>query len=68
MERERGKTDLITGAGAGRGREIEVRFSKMGMVCALVGRREDALQRTAEIILAENGKSFVCACDITNLA
>lgn len=67
MEKFRGKTALITGAGSGIGREIAVRFSKMGIVCALVGRREDALQRTAEMIGAENGKSFVFACDITNM-
>lgn len=65
MERFKGKTALVTGAGSGIGREIAVRLSEWGIMCVLIGRREENLNCTAEMIHRNHGECLVYACDIT---
>jgi len=55
------KTALITGAGSGIGRATAVAFVKAGWDVALVGRRREALEATAQV--AGGGRVF--ACDVT---
>jgi NAD(P)-dependent dehydrogenase (short-subunit alcohol dehydrogenase family) len=55
---------IVTGAGSGIGRATAVRLGQQGVSVALVGRRRDALEQTAESIPS----SLVIAADITQEA
>ena len=56
---------IVTGAGSGIGRAIAVRLARSGYRCALVGRRPDPLQRTAEILAEVGGSALTISADIT---
>src|SRR3954452_15280550 len=43
------KTAVVTGAGSGVGREVALALLKEGYAVALVGRRREQLQQTAEL-------------------
>lgn len=59
------KRVLITGAGSGIGRALAIEAHRRGMVVALCGRREAALQETLEI-LGQEGQHLVIPADITS--
>ena len=61
-----GSRALVTGSGSGIGRQIALGFAEAGADLILVGRRLDALERTAALIKSEHKKDAVLiAADIT---
>jgi short-subunit dehydrogenase len=64
MPREQ-KCVLITGAGSGIGRALAIEAAQRGMVVALCGRRETALEGTAAL-LDRGSQHLVVPADITN--
>ncbi|MFG6079752.1 SDR family oxidoreductase [Paracoccus litorisediminis] len=58
------KNILITGGGSGVGRATARRFLIEGWQVGLIGRREDALQETAE----DNPNALILPCDVTDEA
>ncbi len=58
------QTILITGAGSGFGRAPAVRFARAGWDVALVGRRREALEETAQL----SGSGRVLPADLTKAA
>jgi short-subunit dehydrogenase len=59
------KCVLITGAGSGIGRALSVEAAQRGMVVALCGRRETALEAT-NALLGPGSKHLIIPADITN--
>ncbi|MBL6946807.1 MAG: SDR family oxidoreductase [Rhodospirillales bacterium] len=59
------KNAVITGAGSGIGRATAVAMLNAGYSVALVGRRADALEETAELAGDAGGQALVAATDIT---
>jgi len=59
------KCVLITGAGSGIGRALAVEAARRGMVVALCGRRETALEATAAL-LGRESQHLIIPADITN--
>jgi short-subunit dehydrogenase len=64
MPREQ-KCVLITGAGSGIGRALSIEAAKRGMVVALCGRRETALEAT-RALLDQGSRHLTIPADITN--
>jgi short-subunit dehydrogenase len=64
MPREQ-KCVLITGAGSGIGRALSVEAAQRGMVVALCGRRETALEAT-RALLGKGSQHLIIPADITN--
>jgi short-subunit dehydrogenase len=64
MPREQ-KCVLITGAGSGIGRALAIEAAQRGMVVALCGRRETALEGTAAL-LDRRSQHIIVPADITN--
>jgi NADP-dependent 3-hydroxy acid dehydrogenase YdfG len=64
MPREQ-KCVLITGAGSGIGRALSVAAAQRGMVVALCGRRETALEATSAL-LGQGSQHLIIPADITN--
>jgi short-subunit dehydrogenase len=64
MSREQ-KCVLITGAGSGIGRALSIEAARRGMVVALCGRRETALQAT-HTLLEQGSQHLIIPADITN--
>jgi short-subunit dehydrogenase len=64
MPREQ-KCVLITGAGSGIGRALAIEAAQRGMVVALCGRRETALEGTAAL-LGQVSQHLIIPADITN--
>ncbi|MDF2964260.1 MAG: family oxidoreductase [Paenibacillus sp.] len=60
-----GKVALITGAGSGLGRAIAIGLAEQGAEVILIGRREQALRETQEIIQALGGNAFWYAADVS---
>lgn len=56
---------LVTGGGTGVGREIAVRLSSRTPV-AVLGRRPEPLEQTADVIRAAGGSALVIRCDVTD--
>ena len=61
-----GRKALITGAGSGIGRELALRFGAAGGVIALLGRRVDALEDTAEQVRERGGTAHVVPADLAD--
>jgi short-subunit dehydrogenase len=59
------KCVLITGAGSGIGRALAVEAARRGMIVALCGRRETALEATG-VLLGEGSQHLIIPADITN--
>lgn len=62
------KVAIVTGAGTGLGRAFALRLAELGATVALVGRRPDPLQETAELIAKAGGTSLVVPLDIRDYA
>ena len=59
------KCVLITGAGSGIGRALSVEAARRGMIVALCGRRETALEATSAL-LGQESRHLIIPADITN--
>jgi NAD(P)-dependent dehydrogenase (short-subunit alcohol dehydrogenase family) len=59
-----GKVALVTGAGSGIGRAVALAMLAEGYKVALVGRRKEQLEATAEAGKAKNGSALVVPADI----
>jgi NAD(P)-dependent dehydrogenase (short-subunit alcohol dehydrogenase family) len=59
-----GKTVWITGGGSGLGRSMAVAFAREGADVCVIGRRQEALDETAELIAREGGTAFGISCDL----
>lgn len=59
------KTAVVTGAGSGVGRAVALLLAREGWLAALVGRRQSALDETANLAGAQRASMQVCPCDIT---
>lgn len=60
------KFAVVTGASTGIGRAIALAFAKEGAYVALVGKNEEKLLETSNLIKEINGKSKVFVCDLAN--
>ncbi|CAH2217801.1 jg7065, partial [Pararge aegeria aegeria] len=61
-----GEVVLITGAGHGMGREMAVRFAKLGSTIICVDINVGGNQETVDIIKEGKGKAHSYLCDVTN--
>jgi short-subunit dehydrogenase len=61
----RGRRGVVTGGGSGIGRELALEFGRRGGDLLLVGRREQPLRETVEMIREGGGTADVLAVDIT---
>ena len=68
MTRLAGKVAIVTGGGTGIGRAIALALAREGAEVALVGRRKDKLEETANEIRSAAGVAIVCPADITKSA
>jgi len=59
------KVAIVTGAGSGIGRAVALALMREGYAVALAGRRKEALEATAELGKATNGRSLVVPSDVT---
>lgn len=59
-----GKTTVITGGGTGLGRSMALRLGGLGAKIAVLGRRPEPLQETAEAIRTAGGAAVGVPCDI----
>ncbi|KAL0850800.1 hypothetical protein ABMA28_006728 [Loxostege sticticalis] len=57
---------LITGAGHGMGREVALRFGRLGSTVVCVDVNAANNEETANMIKKEKGKAFHYVCDVTN--
>lgn len=60
------KPALITGAGSGIGRALATETARRGYHVHLVGRRESALQETADLVRADGGTASVQVSDVSS--
>ncbi len=58
------KIAIVTGAGSGIGRAVAVALAKNGYAVALAGRREDALEGTAELAKASGARALAVPTDV----
>jgi NAD(P)-dependent dehydrogenase (short-subunit alcohol dehydrogenase family) len=59
-----GKTTIITGGGTGLGRSMALRFAGLGAKVAVLGRRPEPLQETAQSICSAGGSALAVPCDV----
>ncbi|HTP53154.1 MAG TPA: SDR family oxidoreductase [Anaeromyxobacteraceae bacterium] len=64
----RGKTTVITGGGTGLGRSMALRLAALGARVAVVGRRPEPLQATAEAIRQAGGAACATPADVRDPA
>jgi NAD(P)-dependent dehydrogenase (short-subunit alcohol dehydrogenase family) len=60
----RGKTTVITGGGSGLGRSMALRLAGLGAKVAVLGRRPEPLQQTAQAIRDGGATAAAVPCDV----
>ena len=65
MTRLEGKVAIVTGAGSGIGRAIAVAFGREHARVVLLGRRKEALDRTAAELSEAGHEAMAVACDVS---
>lgn len=63
-----GKTVWLTGGGSGLGRSMASAFARDGATVCVIGRRQEALDETIDLIAREGGNAFGFACDVRDPA
>ena len=63
-----GKTVWLTGGGSGLGRSMAAAFAREGANVCVIGRRQEALDETVDLIVREGGKAFGLPCDVRDPA
>jgi 3-oxoacyl-[acyl-carrier protein] reductase len=61
-----GRSAIVTGAGSGIGRATSVAFARAGADLALIGRRADRLEETAEAVRAAGRVAVVLPADVAD--
>jgi len=61
-----GKIALVTGSGSGIGRQVAIALCNAGYTTVLVGRREDALNETAELAAGSGSQTLVVPTDVSD--
>ncbi|MGZ3518705.1 MAG: SDR family oxidoreductase [Vulcanimicrobiaceae bacterium] len=59
-----GKTVLVTGGGSGLGRSMALGFAREGATVCTIGRRQEAVDETSQLIEADGGQAFGLSCDV----
>ena len=59
-------TVVVTGAGSGVGRAVAIKFAAEGWQVALIGRRAEALEETAALAGAADGRVAAFPCDVSS--
>jgi NAD(P)-dependent dehydrogenase (short-subunit alcohol dehydrogenase family) len=67
MGRLDGRVALITGAGAGIGRDSALAFAREGAAVAVVDVRDHRAEQTAELVRAAGGDARAFTCDVRSL-
>ncbi|MHB8668573.1 MAG: SDR family NAD(P)-dependent oxidoreductase [Burkholderiales bacterium] len=68
MGRLQGKRAIVTGAGSGIGRASALLFAREGAAVLVVDRTRDAVEQTAQQIIAAGGRALAMAADAGNEA
>jgi NAD(P)-dependent dehydrogenase (short-subunit alcohol dehydrogenase family) len=63
-----GKTVWVTGGGSGLGRSMALAFAGEGAQVCVIGRRQEALDETVQLIAAQGGTAFGRSCDVRDPA
>lgn len=63
-----GKTVWVTGGGSGLGRSMAQAFANEGATVCVIGRRQEALDETAQLIAQNGGHAFGLTCDVRDPA
>lgn len=61
-----GKNAVVTGSGAGIGRECARRFAQEGAIVALWDRNRDQLDKTLDLIVSEGGSAIAITADVSD--
>lgn len=59
-----GKTVWVTGGGSGLGKSMAVAFAHEGATVCVIGRRQEALDETVDLIAQKGGRAFGFSCDV----
>ena len=59
------KVIVITGASSGIGKQTAIEFAKLGANLALIGRKKDKLEQTAQELKKFSCSTLVCQCDVS---
>lgn len=59
---------IVTGGGQGIGKAIALEFARQGAKVAVMGRRQEPLDKVVEQVKAEGGQGLALAGDVNNLA
>jgi NADP-dependent 3-hydroxy acid dehydrogenase YdfG len=62
------KTAVVTGAGSGVGRAVALKLAQQGWQVALIGRRAETLNQTANLAVVPGHQFMICPCDVRDAA
>ena len=62
----KGKVAIVTGASSGIGQMQAIHLAKEGVKVVAIGRNEDALKKTSDLIAADGGEAMTMVADVTD--